>query len=71
MSRPWRIEHEGALYHLLSRGKERSDILIDEKDRGNLSNRQAICLELLSGQSRGKVDKSKITKRSGVKASIQ
>ena len=33
MSRPWRIEYEGALYHLLSRGNEGSDIFIDEKDR--------------------------------------
>ena len=33
MSRPWRIEYEGALYHLLSRGNERSDIFIGEKDR--------------------------------------
>jgi REP element-mobilizing transposase RayT len=33
MSRPWRIEYEGALYHLLSRGNERSDIFLDEKDR--------------------------------------
>ncbi len=35
MSRPWRIEYEGALYHLLSRGNERSDIFIDEKDRSS------------------------------------
>lgn len=35
MSRPWRIEYEGALYHLLSRGNEGNDIFIDEKDRGN------------------------------------
>lgn len=33
MSRPWRIEYEGALYHLLSRGNERSDIFVDERDR--------------------------------------
>lgn len=33
MSRPWRIEYEGALYHLLSRGNERSDIFINDKDR--------------------------------------
>ncbi|MHC4106249.1 MAG: transposase [Planctomycetota bacterium] len=30
MSRPWRIQFEGALYHLLSRG---NDIFVDEKDR--------------------------------------
>ena len=35
MSRPWRIEYEEALYHLLSRGNERSDIYIDEKDRSS------------------------------------
>ena len=33
MSRAWRIEYEGALYHLLSRGNERGDIFIDERDR--------------------------------------
>jgi REP element-mobilizing transposase RayT len=33
MSRAWRIEYEGALYHLLSRGNERSDIFIDDYDR--------------------------------------
>ena len=33
MSRPWRIEYEGALYHLLSRGNESSAIFIDDKDR--------------------------------------
>ena len=35
MSRPWRIEYEGALYHLLSRGNERSDIFKDEKDHSS------------------------------------
>lgn len=33
MSRPWRIEYEGALYHLLSRGNERNDIFMDPADR--------------------------------------
>ncbi len=33
MSRPWRIEYEGALYHLLSRGNERNDIFMDPTDR--------------------------------------
>jgi len=33
MSRAWRIEYEGALYHLLSRGNEPSDIFIDDYDR--------------------------------------
>ena len=33
MSRAWRIEYEGAYYHLLSRGNEGGDIFINEKDR--------------------------------------
>ena len=49
MSRPWRIEYEGALCHLLSRGNERSDIFMSDKDRssfldavGEMSERFAI-----------------------------
>jgi len=26
MARPWRIEFEGALYHILSRGNQRQDM---------------------------------------------
>jgi REP element-mobilizing transposase RayT len=33
MSRAWRIEYGGALYHLLSRGNEGGDIFFDGKDR--------------------------------------
>ena len=33
MARPWRIEYEGAYYHVLSRGNERRDIFYDDKDR--------------------------------------
>lgn len=33
MSRAWRIEYEGALYHLLSRGNEGRDIFVNDKDR--------------------------------------
>ena len=33
MARPWRIEYEGAFYHLLSRGNEQRDIFIDDSDR--------------------------------------
>ena len=33
MARAWRIEYEGALYHVLSRGNERQDIFIDDDDR--------------------------------------
>jgi putative transposase len=49
MSRPWRIEYESAVYHLLSRGNERSDIFMADKDRisfvdavGEMSERFAI-----------------------------
>jgi REP element-mobilizing transposase RayT len=33
MSRAWRIEYEGALYHLLSRGNQGNDIFKDNQDR--------------------------------------
>jgi putative transposase len=33
MARAWRIEYEGALYHVLSRGNERQDIVATEEDR--------------------------------------
>ncbi len=33
MARAWRIEYEGALYHVLSRGNERQDIVVTDKDR--------------------------------------
>jgi len=33
MARAWRIEYEGALYHVLSRGNERRDIVITDEDR--------------------------------------
>ncbi len=33
MSRAWRIEYEGALYHLLLRGNEGNEIFVDERYR--------------------------------------
>ena len=33
MARSWRIEYEGAYYHLLSRGNERRDIFLCDEDR--------------------------------------
>jgi putative transposase len=33
MARAWRIEYEGALYHVLSRGNERQAIVITDEDR--------------------------------------
>ena len=33
MGRAWRIEFEGALYHILSWGNERKDIFYDDQDR--------------------------------------
>ena len=38
MARPWRIEFEGALYHVLSRGNEHKDIFRDNKDRVSFLN---------------------------------
>jgi hypothetical protein len=33
MGRAWRIQYEGGLYHVLSRGNERRDIFRDDRDR--------------------------------------
>ena len=33
MSRAWRIEYEGALYHLMSRGNEGGHTFFEKKDR--------------------------------------
>ena len=33
MARPWRIEFEGALYHILSRGNQGQDIFLSDADR--------------------------------------
>jgi REP element-mobilizing transposase RayT len=33
MTRAWRIEYEGALYHVLSRGNEKRPIVFDDRDR--------------------------------------
>jgi putative transposase len=33
MGRAWRIECEGVLYHMLSRGNEQKDIFFDDQDR--------------------------------------
>lgn len=34
MARAWRIEYEGALYHVLSRVDERQAVFLDDEDRG-------------------------------------
>jgi len=33
MARAWRIEYDGALYHVLPRGNEKQDIFRDDQDR--------------------------------------
>ncbi len=33
MGRAWRIEYEGALYHLMSRGNDGQDIYLNDVDR--------------------------------------
>ncbi len=38
MARPWRIQFEGALYHILSRGNEKRDIFRDNEDRVSFMN---------------------------------
>ena len=38
MARQWRIEYEGAFYHVLSRGIEQRDIFYDNADRQNFLN---------------------------------
>jgi len=38
MARPWRIEFEGALYHVLSRGNEQRDIFWEREDRESFLN---------------------------------
>jgi hypothetical protein len=38
MTRAWRIEYEGALYHVLSRGNKRCNIVVDDKGRNLFRN---------------------------------
>ena len=33
MARPWRIQYEGALYHVFSRGNNQQDIFVNDDDR--------------------------------------
>ena len=33
MARPWRIEYEGAYYHILSRGNDRKAIFYGDEDK--------------------------------------
>lgn len=33
MARAWRIEYDGALYHVMSRGNYRQDVFLDDQDR--------------------------------------
>jgi len=35
MARPLRIEYPGAIYHITSRGNDRSDVFLSDIDRGN------------------------------------
>ena len=50
MGRAWRIEYEGALYHLMSRGNDGQHIYLNDADRN-------LFLETISEMSEGfKVD---------------
>lgn len=48
MARPWRIEFEGAFYHVMSRGNERRPIFADAEDRSSFLN--------ILGEMSGKFD---------------
>ena len=63
MARAWRIEYEGALYHVLSRGNEKQNIVTNDDDRklflataGEMAER--IEIDLFSCKSAGKRDKA-------------
>lgn len=45
MARAWRIEYEGALYHLFSRGNERRDIFLCKEDRSLFQDTIGECTE--------------------------
>ena len=53
MARQWRMEFEGAYYHILSRGNERRDIFADDQDRGSF-------LEIL-GEMSERFDRNRAT----------
>jgi hypothetical protein len=38
MSKPWRVEFRGVLYHVLSSGNEQGDVFLDDEDRNNFIN---------------------------------
>jgi hypothetical protein len=42
MSRPWQIEFEGTLYHVLSRGNEQQDICLDNEDRNSAAGNSVV-----------------------------
>jgi len=51
MACAWRIEYKGALYHVLSRGNERQDIVTNDDDRqlfldtvGEMGERFELCI---------------------------
>ena len=67
MARARRIEYEGALYHVLSRGNERQDIFIENDDRkvflatvGDMSERFGLTYSAVS--QRVKITKEKLKK---------
>jgi putative transposase len=45
MARAWRIEYEGAFYHLLSRGNERKDIFLTDDDQRLFQDTLGECCE--------------------------
>ena len=47
MGRAWRIEYEGALYHLMSRGNDGQHIYLNDADRKALSGRCLLSTPIL------------------------
>ncbi len=54
MLRQLRVEYEGAIYHLMSRGDRREAIFLDDKDREqfiSMANMELSLIELKAGKS--------------------
>ncbi len=42
MGRAWRIEYEGGLYHILSRGNDGTAIFYDDHDKSQISQKPSV-----------------------------
>ena len=65
MDKSWRVEHEGAFYHLMSRGNDGQDIYLNDDDR-------KLFLETISEMSeRFKIFKEKMINDKKVKTQFE